>query len=262
MCFMNEQEPGQCRNVVVIGSGRSGTSLVAELVASAGHHMGRRLIKASKVNPRGFFEDLHTVLVNEQILAAYTEDPPRSRFTPGLIYQRPLKDMQRWLAVPPPDATIQGLPHLEPKMRSTIVRAPWCRKDPRFCHTLPVWGQLFGDAVRICVFREPGRTANSMIALARLQGVDLTFGGALEVWAAAYTKVLRHHRYQGEWVFVHYDQVLDGAAVPRLERAVGASLDGSVADAALRRSAADGGLPAAVAEIYQELCDTAAFCAT
>lgn len=254
--------PGHCRNVVVVGSGRSGTSLVAGLVASAGHHMGRRLIKAHEANPRGFFEDFHTVLVNEQILAPYTEDLPQPRFTEGQIYRQPLKDMQRWLAVPPPEATIEVLPDIERKMRSTIVRAPWCRKDPRFCHTLPVWEPLFGDAIRICVFREPNRTANSMMALARLQRVDLTFSGGLEIWAAAYTKVLRYHRHRGEWVFVHYDQVLDGAAIPRLERAVGAHLDVSVADAALRRATAEGRWPAAVDEIYEELCAAADFRAT
>jgi sulfotransferase family protein len=253
---------GRCRNVVVVGSGRSGTSLVAGLIASAGHHLGRRLIQANEANPRGFFEDFRTVLVNEQILAPYTTELPRPRFTQGPVHQRPLLDMQRWLAVPAPDAEIQASPDLERKMLSTIVRAPWCRKDPRFCHTLPVWESCYGDAIRICVFREPSRTANSMMTLARLQQVELTFDGALEIWAAAYLKILGQHRHRGEWVFVHYDQVLDGSALPRLERAVGARLDASVADAALRRAGAEGSWPPALGEIYGELCDAAGFRAT
>jgi hypothetical protein len=245
--------------VVVVGSGRSGTSLVAGLVASAGHHMGRRLMRANDANPRGFFEDLRTVLVNEQILAPHTEDPPRPRFTPGPIHREPLRELQRWLAVLPPDAVVGAPAGIEAKLRATITGTPWCRKDPRFCYTLPVWEPVFRDAVRVCVFREPSRTANSMVALARRQRVELSFDGALEIWAAAYTQVLRRHRHCGEWVFMHYDQVLDGTALPRLERAVGARLDRTLVDATLRRASDAGGWPAVAGEIYDELCEVAGY---
>jgi hypothetical protein len=232
-------------DVVVVGSGRSGSSLVAGLVAGAGHHMGRRLVRANEFNPRGFFEDFRTLLVNEQLLAPYAGQT--------------LKELQRWLAVPPPEAVITAPAGLVPKMRATLDGSPWCRKDPRFCHTLPAWEPLFGDAVRICVFREPSRTANSMVALAQRQRVELTYDRALEVWAAAYLRVLRRHRHHGQWLFVHYDQVLDGSALPRLEEAVGARLDASFADTALRRASPAGAWPAALDEIYADLCDAAGF---
>jgi hypothetical protein len=259
MSNSTDQPPAVRRNVVVIGSGRSGTSLVAGLVATAGHDMGRRLIRANDANPRGFFEDFRTLLVNEQLLAPYTKDVPQPRFTKTQIYPRPLVDLQRWLAVLWPGDPIEAPVELEPKMRATIAGGPWCRKDPRFCHTLPAWEPLFGDAVRVCVFREPSRTANSMVALARRQQVELSFDGALEVWAAAYLQVLRRHRLHGEWVFVHYEQMLDGTGIPRLERAVGARLDASFADSALRRASPAGQWPAAVGEIYDELCEAAGF---
>jgi hypothetical protein len=253
---MSEGRPGR-RNVVVVGSGRSGSSMVAGLVASAGHHMGRRLVRANDANPRGFFEDFRTILVNEQLLAPYTDQPPAPRFTRGPIHVQPLKELQRWLAVPPPEVEITAPPELEPKLRATINSTPWCRKDPRFCHTLPAWEPLFGDAVRVCVFREPSRTANSMVPVARLQRVPLTYDGALEIWAAAYLRVLRRHRHHGDWLFVHYEQVLDGSALPRLETAIGARLDRDFADTALRRASPSGSWPAALDEIYTELCDAA-----
>jgi hypothetical protein len=245
------------RNVVVIGSGRSGSSLVAGLVASAGHHMGRRLVRANDANPRGFFEDFRTILVNEQLLAPYTDQSPPPRFTGQPIHVQPLKELQRWLAVPPPDAVIAAPAELEPKMQATITRHPWGRKDPRFCHTLPAWEPLFGDAVRICVFREPSRTANSMVGVAAQQRLELSYDGALEIWAAAYLRVLRRHRHHGDWLFVHYEQVLDGTALPRLEDAVGARLDGGFTDTALRRASPAGSWPGALDEIYAELCDAA-----
>jgi hypothetical protein len=253
---MMDGESGR-RNVVVVGSGRSGSSLVAGLVASAGHHMGRRLVRANDANPRGFFEDFRTILVNERLLAPYTDESPPPRFTGAPIHVQPLKELQRWLAVPPPGAVIAAPADLEPKMRATIAREPWGRKDPRFCHTLPAWEPLFGDAVRICVFREPSRTANSMVALAGLQRVELSYDGALEIWAAAYQQVLRRHRYHGDWLFVHYEQVLDGSALPRLEEAVGARLDGDFIDTELRRASPAGSWPAELDELYAELCDAA-----
>jgi hypothetical protein len=259
MTSPTDPPPGAPRNVVVVGSGRSGTSLVAGLVATAGHQMGRHLVRANDANPRGFFEDYRTLLVNEQLLAPYTKDVPRPRFSQTQIYPRPLVDLQRWLAVLWPDQPIEAPAELQPKMRATIAGGPWCRKDPRFCHTLPVWEPLFGDAVRVCVFREPSRTANSMVSLAHRQQVELSFDGALEVWAAAYLQVLRGHRRRGQWVFVHYEQVLDGTGIPRLEQAVGARLDPSFADTALRRASPAGQWPAAVGEIYRELCEASGF---
>lgn len=253
------QEPASGRNVVVVGSGRSGTSLVAGLIATAGHHMGRHLVKANDANPRGFFEDYRTILVNEQLLAPYTRDLPEPRFTHAQIYPRPLGELERWLAVLWPEMTVQMPPELEPKMRATITGSPWCRKDPRFCYTLPAWEPLLGDAVRVCVFREPSRTANSMVAVAARQQVELTFDGAMEVWTAAYLQILRRHRQRGEWVFVHYDQVLDGSGIGRIEQAIGARLDPSFAETTLRRASGLGQWPAAVNEIYQELCDVAEF---
>lgn len=229
------------RNVVVVGSGRSGTSLVAGLMAGAGYHMGRRLLRGNQANPRGFFEDLRTLLVNEEILAPHT----------------PLADLRRWLAVLPPEAEVSAPAELQPKMRATLGPAPWCRKDPRFCYTLPAWEPLYGDALRVCVFREPSRTANSMIKVARMQRVELTYAGALEIWAAAYRQVLRRHRHRGQWLFLHYEQVLDGTGLPRLEEALGVAVDRSFVDAGLRRSPASGSWPPVVREMYEELCATA-----
>jgi hypothetical protein len=258
--LMEETSDRSPRNVVVVGSGRSGTSLVAGLIATAGHHMGGHLVRANEANPKGFFEDYRTLLVNEALLAPYTTVLPVPRFSRAQIYPEPLVEFQRWLAVLGPEVTVGPQPHLERRMRSTLTRSPWCRKDPRFCYTLPAWEPLFGDAVRVCVFREPSRTANSMVKVAARQRVTLSFDGAVEIWAACYLHVLRHHQHRGEWVFVHYDQVLDGTGIPRLEQAIGAGgLDTSVADSALRRSPDTGQWPPAVHEIYAELCDVAGF---
>lgn len=251
--------PDRRRDVVVVGSGRSGTSLAAGLVSTAGHHMGRHLVRASDANPLGFFEDYRTLLLNEQLLEPYTKDVPESRFTDGPAYPEPLGDLQRWLAVLWLETVVEPTPELAAKLPASITGRPWCRKDPRFCYTLPAWEPLIGDAVRLCVFREPSRTANSMMKLAVQQRVALSFDGGLEIWAASYLQVLRRHRHRGEWVFVHYDQLLDGTGLARIEAAIGARLDPRMADPALRRAPVSGGWPAGIGEIYDELCDAAGY---
>jgi hypothetical protein len=229
------------RNVIVAGCARSGTSLVAGVIAGAGYHMGTHLLPRNDANPHGYFEDYRTVLLNERILRPYTA----------------LGDMHRWLAVLPVDLDVRAPADLIGSLRATLHRAPWCRKDPRFCYTLPAWEPVLGDPLRVCVFREPSRTANSLLAVPPEHRVALSFDDALRIWEGAYRVVLRRHRERGDWVFVHYDQILDGSALPRLERDLGVRLDAGFADPTLRRSPARGACPPEIGDLYAELCDAA-----
>jgi len=52
------------RSAVVVGSGRSGTSLVAGVLVDTGLHPGDRLIPPSGANPTGFHEDLDVNALN------------------------------------------------------------------------------------------------------------------------------------------------------------------------------------------------------
>jgi hypothetical protein len=55
---------------VVTGMRRSGTSLTASILASAGVDMGDRLLGASAANFRGHFEDVDRLLYHQRALAA------------------------------------------------------------------------------------------------------------------------------------------------------------------------------------------------
>src|SRR5207302_10666897 len=71
------------------------------------------------------------------------------------------------------------------RMTAQTTRAPFCFKDPLFCFTLPAWRPHLDDAVLLCVFREPARTANSILNECRqdyLAGVDMDFDRALRIW--------------------------------------------------------------------------------
>ena len=65
------------KNVIILGSGRSGTSMVAGTLAKAGYYMGEQLLPANKANPKGFFEDIEVNAINEDILSSVAPRRPK-----------------------------------------------------------------------------------------------------------------------------------------------------------------------------------------
>ena len=54
--------------IIITGMHRSGTSLVAGILRTAGLHIGDKLLGPDDFNPRGFFEDKDFVNLQENIL--------------------------------------------------------------------------------------------------------------------------------------------------------------------------------------------------
>ncbi|RJK95384.1 hypothetical protein [Vallicoccus soli] len=234
------------RDVVVLGCGRSGTSLVTGLVASAGRATGPRLLAPDPANPRGFFEDPAVNALNERLLAPLTE----RLGTGGGTYARPLREGERWLAALPADAEVG---HLDvDRARALVPPGPWCLKDPRFSYTLRAWEPVLGDALRVLVVRHPGEAARSMVDHAANGTLGLGLPGALRVWEAVNRYVLEHHLGRGDWLVLHHAAVLDGSALPALEEALGAAVDRSFVDGALHRSPA-APVPPSCAALHAEL---------
>ena len=131
--------------LVVAGMHRSGTSLVASLVAGAGVSMGTRLLAAGRGNARGHFEDLDFQEFHQKALRAN-----------GLHGDGIVPSGQP--AVP------EGL---EPRARELIAarRAtgkPWGWKDPRTLLFLDFWNEVVPEASWLLVFRSPWGVADSL----------------------------------------------------------------------------------------------------
>src|SRR5215470_5321484 len=92
-----------------------------------------------------------------------------------------------------------------------------------------------------------------------LHSLELDLPTALDVWRLQYRHVLDVHRHDGEWLFMHYDQAMDGSGLDRLEAALGAKVDRGFADPALKRTPAGGDVPAAIGDTYRELCELASY---
>jgi hypothetical protein len=239
------------RECVVVGCGRSGTSLAAGLLANAGYAVGDRLLPPDPGNPRGHFEDPEVNRLNEELLAPYAGRAARRG------YSRPLRPGERWLAAFPLDVAVESRPEVLDAMAAALPASPFCVKDPRFCHTLAAWRPLLRDSLFVCVFRHPLATARSISRDVRYGDLVLDLDAALGVWASAYRRVLARHACEGEWLFVHYEQLLDGTGVRRLGERLGAGLDPSFAERSLCRSSGEGAVPDALASIYDELCAAA-----
>jgi hypothetical protein len=233
----------EIRNCLILGSGRSGTSMLAGSLSSSGYYMGDCLIEANEANPKGFFEDYEVNAINEELLT-----PMTATFEYGW----------RWLASVDIGTAILSASWLDERITTLTSKTPFCFKDPRFCYTLPAWRPFLSDTVFLCIFREPVRTANSIVTECRkskyLSEFPMDFPCAIDVWALMYHHILKVHRHIGDWRFFHYDQLVDGTAIAPIEEALGVSMIRSFPDVNLKRSSSEGQVSTTALELYRELC--------
>lgn len=249
-------------NVVILGSGRSGTSMTAGVLSRAGYFMGHKVLNKGRINnPFGNYEDQEVNNVNEQLLGQVI---PQPETIDGVVRHRDRPaEMQRWLGRLPVGTSIESLPACVTKIRELISHEPFCFKDPRFSYTLSVWRPHLTDTVYVCVFRGPHKTAQSILKQVEdaphLRGLEMSFSAALEVWSLMYRHILEIHSREGAWLFLHYDQLLTEAGLNKLSRFTGAPVLRDFPQNDLRREYLPAEVPAEVEKIYAELCHHADF---
>jgi hypothetical protein len=235
--------------------------MVAGALSSAGYYMGETLLPPTASNPKGYYESVEIETINESLLSRVL--PRRPRGFLGRFFRHRPKKFQRWLARVPVGQEIPCPAEIAARIEHQTRNRPFCFKDPRFSYTLPAWRPFLQDTVFVCVFREPMATAESILKMWKhetyIQSLALNFAGALEVWELMYRHILEIHRHQGDWLFLHYDQVLTGEGIERLERLTGAKADRSFPDATLRRSVSQRPAPAAAQRVYDRLCKLAGY---
>lgn len=234
--------------------------MVAGLFHRRGYFMGPRLYPPREANPKGFFESPEVTVLNEDLLRTVGRKlwrSPRAWFE-----HRRLRRGQLWLTTLPLGVRLPAPSGAQAeRIAKLVLKRPFAFKDPRFCHTLGVWKPWLEDCVFVCVFREPDRTAHSIVKECAeapyLRGVRMTFDRALAVWQNMYEWVISVHAAGHDWVFVHYDQILNGSGIRTLEQVTGVGLDSSFPEQTLKRSPRGGRLPSHVSQLYQELCTRA-----
>jgi predicted RNA-binding protein YlxR (DUF448 family) len=230
--------------------------MAAGCFAKSGYFMGPSLYDPRESNPKGFFESPHINNINELILDTIPEEQYISRPIFG----------HRWTAALGACATFRDAAQPVDRIMEMVRQEPFCFKDPRFSYTLPVWRPYLRNTAFLCVFREPDNTALSLtneVSNVRIsQGIPvyLTHAQALDTWHSIYSSILRQYEKGDRWLFVHYDQILDGSALGGLTALTGAGIDHSFPERKLKRSEA-----AAVSQrpelkqLYAELCGLAKY---
>jgi hypothetical protein len=251
------------RNCLILGAGRSGTSLAAGVLSQQGYFMGTDLYSPDQGNPKGYYESWLINSINEDLLAQVISSRPRLPFSNILFRRRPPRD-QRWLSCLHKRMTFKPTESITHRIETVTSQKPFCFKDPRFCYTLSVWRPFVGDPLYLCVFRDPSRTAHSLIK--ECQRVPdyakfiSTYSEAFCLWEAMYRYVLEVHYSQGgDWIFAHYEQFLDGSVFKRLGQALGVRLDADFADRTLSRSKAGEEIPETALVLYRRLCRLAEY---
>lgn len=257
------------KDCLILGSGRSGTSLVAGLLKDSGYFLGHHLIPPDIANPKGYFEDIEVNTVNEELLAAVVPRRPRG-IIGNLFYKARPAYSQRWLAKLPYNVKFSPSKKNIKRIKSLVAQSPFCFKDPRFSYTFPVWEPyLPKHTVIICVFRTPSNTALSLQkeaardSILRNLKLKFTLRDAFEVWQQMYEHILRHYsNSRHRWLFLNYSQVLNGEAFCRIIDVLGVPhLPSDFADTRLNRCYSDVIEPWAVKTLYQKLCDLSySFC--
>lgn len=252
-------------NVFILGAPRSGTSLMAGVLSGAGYLRGENQMPADERNPHGYFESLDVNFINEEILKPIVRRMPIAiwRFLQARGWQgltRGLFPMltpygKRFLAHIPPDTAIPKptAEHLE-RMRLMVSSQPFCLKDPRFSYTLNHWRGLAPDSRMICMFRDPCVTAHSMIRYPW----PFTPDKALRTWKSMYEYVLANHAAEGKWLFVHYEQLMNGERWNEIETFTNAPTNREFIDPEANRSQpVDCPRDAEVEGLYRRLCELA-----
>jgi hypothetical protein len=226
--------------LLVAGSGRSGTSLFANIVGNLGFHVPEPQVVADDSNPRGFGEpqwvvDKHTALLRQANVQASDARPAAWAHTARLsLDERVGDEVGRWL-----DDQFS-------RHEQIVI------KDPRLLWFLPLWswvGEDLGARVHVVtMLRHPAEVVRSkMNWYARMPLVD---ANRVAGWANTMLFTERATREQRR-AFVRFEDLLDDWTqqvahisarfeIPSLvnAQARAQATAGSLVDPSLRRSTA------------------------
>jgi len=219
------------KRLFILGAGRSGTSLTTSLFRDTQLYMGSSFYEPRDSNPIGFFEDREVNRINEQLLSQVSG----SKFMTG----------QRWLCAVADHTAITKSKETRRAILKVLAKGDICLKDPRFCHTLPLWLEEIPTEEHpsifcLCVYRHPAEVLTSTLRELKhadyLQSLQLTEHMILESWYSSYRSVLTHYSDLGNWLFISFSSLFTEVGIERIEAFTGLKIDMDVVNLSLYRS--------------------------
>jgi hypothetical protein len=219
---------------LITGTGRSGTSAVAQLLHEAGLAAGNDLIEPDEHNEEGYFEERELIRINDAILEAAGVGAWFTTATRQQIC----------------DAASQ---HID-AMRELAGAATPVWKDPRLSWTLEPWLDVLPERPKIIVcLRSPAEVVASTLTYYMLGG-DEAERAVTHVWRAQSERLLEIiDEYRLDAICVEYAvlQANPKRALGPLSRFVGATLDARAVRPDLQHHAAP--IPADLTALYERL---------
>lgn len=250
-------------NCLILGFGRSGTSMMGGLLEESGYYPGELSYPPRFSNPKGFYEDRKINDINERLMIAHDQAYATESIECDKKYN-PFKPRygHHWLAFVPQHLRMELQdPSIGGEICDVIGRkTPYAYKDPRFTYTLPVWEPYLDTDTRfIIMFRNPSATVRSVIgechAADYLSEFFIDKELAFRLWVNAYQYILNNlvPAYGHRMLFVSYDILLETRDTSVLSGFLGTELNTGFMEMTLNRSAGDEEIPFGVREIYQTL---------
>ena len=207
------------KNVIfILGMGRSGTSALARILSLRGCVLPADLKDANEANPRGFWEPVDALKLNDDFL-----------FRHGGTYFDPSLRLQGELTFAP-DETERYIAQISTFLRHCPQGAPLVVKDPRITALFDFWSEAArreGFCVKVIVaIRNPSEVAASLGAWIEAPA---------ELWHAVWLKynlLAEFHSRHLPRVFVEYSSLLGDwrSQVARITRSL--ALDEVIEDGA------------------------------
>nr|NQU92389.1 hypothetical protein [Bacteroidota bacterium] len=257
------------KNCLIMGFGRSGTSLMGGILHDAGYYLGDDLYPPRHSNPKGFFENAFINGINEQILRKYDYSrlfPNSLNIEKGLSPYNP-GEGHRWLTYINKDIEISNVDESILKdIKEAVSYKNFAYKDPRFNYTLNVWNPFLEKDVQfLCVFREPAITINSVKIECEtaeyLSGFSISSALIEEIWCNSYLYLLKSFEKSNpeKITFIHYKQLLSGEVLGLLSDKLEVSLSSNFISGDLNRVRKMKPVSSITTQIYRNLCKLASY---
>lgn len=173
--------------IVVLGSGRSGTSLLMQVLVGLGMSASADMIPAKEQTPTGTFEDREIFQVQNELVSAIT--PQAMPMPPG------------WEEYPTVPAVVKRLQEIV-STRLAKAETIWGFKDPKTAMLVPLWTRVCNNLNLVPKYLLTVRNPQSVVASMKRQ-----YGTSQKVaelfWLSKYTEAL--HDTGGNCFIVHYE---------------------------------------------------------
>ncbi len=182
--------------VFVIGAGRSGTSTITRALMALGVELGDHFKKASKKNPKGFFEDADLLAISKSARRVLGLRADSVRLLETDAFDDPkLKPLQD-----------QAIEVIERRFSQHPI---WGFKYGRTLRILPFWDRIL-EATHtrpafVVALRHPLSVARSRAKIDPRRGLQAASDLEWLVSLVPYLRRVAHHR----WVVVDYDDLMD-----------------------------------------------------